>query len=160
MPVAERYWSKVDRSGGSGACWPWTAARHGQGYGLFTQDGKLHRAHRVAWSLTHGAIPKSVGFHGTCVLHRCDNPPCCNPEHLFLGTHFDNMRDMSNKGRAAQPDNRGERCYAAKLTAADVRQMRRLSAHGASSSDIAKAFDVSQPAAWRIINGQRWTHVL
>lgn len=103
--LAQRFWAKVDRSGGSDACWPWTARKHRFGYGLIRADsgGLTLRAHRVSWELTNGPIPEGTGYHGTCVLHRCDNPRCVNPAHLFLGTAADNSHDMSQKGRAWRP---------------------------------------------------------
>ena len=78
-------------------CWTWTGkSRSGEGmrYGLFRANGKYQGAHRVAWQIVHGAIP--AGMH---VCHHCDNPICVRPDHLFLGTHLDNMRDMVAKGR-------------------------------------------------------------
>jgi hypothetical protein len=93
-----RFWSKVDSSAGPDACWPWLAkarAQSGEGYGNFAiRNGKYVHAHRFAWQLTNGPIPS--GLQG---CHKCDNPLCCNPRHLFLGTHQDNMDDMHAKGR-------------------------------------------------------------
>lgn len=77
------------------SCWIWTGPRFKSGYGRASQGSKKRRAHRVAYEIFVGTIPD--GMH---VLHKCDNPPCVNPEHLFLGTHIDNMRDMEAKGRA------------------------------------------------------------
>lgn len=79
-------------------CWEWTAARHPSGYGTFYFNGKWSRAHRTAWELANGPIPE-----GLLVLHRCDNPPCVNPRHLWLGTDADNTRDMIAKGRGNDP---------------------------------------------------------
>jgi hypothetical protein len=93
QPVAERFWSKVDRRGAED-CWPWTARRDGCGYGTFKVDGKTVRASRQAWALTHGDLGA-----GQRVCHSCDNPPCCNPAHLWAGTQKDNVLDMVAKGR-------------------------------------------------------------
>lgn len=89
----ERFWSRVDRRGPD-ECWPWTGSRNPAGYGAFSRGGKRSNTHRVAWEMTHGPIPGRLH-----VLHACDNPPCCNPAHLSLGTHEDNMADMVAKGR-------------------------------------------------------------
>src|ERR1700680_5052102 len=79
QPLSERFWSHVDQSGGPDACWPWLISFAQFGYGQFCiEKGKMERSHRVAYALTFGAIPE-----GMCVLHRCDNPACCNPAHLW-----------------------------------------------------------------------------
>lgn len=90
----ERFWERVDRSGGPGACHPWTRAKTPRGYGAVTWHNRSQRAHRMAWIITYGPIPAGLN-----VLHRCDNPPCCNSAHLFLGTAADNNADMRAKGR-------------------------------------------------------------
>jgi uncharacterized protein YjiS (DUF1127 family) len=94
---AELFWSKVKR-GGPDECWPWLAATNEKGYGVVGGKDGTTKANRVAWKLTNGPIPD-----GKCVLHRCDNPPCCNPGHLFTGTRGDNNRDMHAKGRGVVP---------------------------------------------------------
>jgi hypothetical protein len=91
------FWTAVDQSGGSDACWPWQRHRNPEGYGV-TKLAGFRRAHRLAWCLTNGPIPD-----GMLVCHTCDNPPCCNPAHLFLGTESDNRQDMLAKGRGPQP---------------------------------------------------------
>jgi hypothetical protein len=97
MRLEDRFWSKVDQSGGERACWPWTAGTVRHGYGRISVPPRGHsvRAHRLAYELTFGPVKD-----GWAVLHACDNPPCCNPFHLFLGSQADNVRDMHFKGRA------------------------------------------------------------
>jgi hypothetical protein len=90
--LAKRFHEKVQQ-GEADACWPWLGAEHGKGYGGISIRGRSQPAHRVAYELACGAIPA-----GLWVLHRCDNPKCVNPAHLFLGTHQDNMDDMKKKG--------------------------------------------------------------
>lgn len=96
----DRFWSKVRKGDG---CWEWTAWINSNGYGEFTKDHKNLKASRVSWILTYGPIPD-----GLFVCHHCDNPPCVRPDHLFLGTPLDNMRDMIAKGRGAHQKRRAQ----------------------------------------------------
>jgi hypothetical protein len=104
-----RFWSKVDKSGGDESCWEFIGAKANFGYGSFRFLGKADRGHRVAWQLKEGAIP-----NGLFVCHSCDNPPCCNPAHLFLGTARDNVADMRAKGRSVISPEGRERISASK----------------------------------------------
>lgn len=98
--LADRFNEKVDRSGGPDACWPWTGSRNDRNYGQIGRGSDVLKTHRVAYELVNGPIPAAVGHHGTMlVLHRCDNPPCCNPAHLRLGTPKANTDDMIAKSR-------------------------------------------------------------
>ncbi|TXN22085.1 HNH endonuclease [Methylobacterium sp. WL19] len=98
-----RFWTKV-RKGDAGACWPWIGARSGFGYGRFKVGGKLYSPHRLIYAMECGPIKNAIGHHGSVVMHTCDNPACCNPAHLTLGTQQDNVTDMAVKGRGAWSD--------------------------------------------------------
>lgn len=175
----EQFWAKVDRSGGPDACWPWTANRLAQGYGRFWSDGKSCKSHRAAWEFVNGQIPD-----GMCICHSCDNPPCCNPAHLWLGTNRDNIADRDRKGRTAKGDRTRSRLYPeslprgdehwcrlhperivrgaarrnAVLTDDDVRRIRGLA--GVISQDkIAARLGVSQATVSQIIRRKTWSHV-
>jgi len=91
--TGEKFWASLDIRGNED-CWEWQRGRDDGGYGCVCYSGKRYGAHRLAWELTNGPIPE-----GLLVCHSCDNPPCCNPKHLFLGTHGDNMQDALTKGR-------------------------------------------------------------
>ena len=140
LPVDVRFGLKVGPEDAKG-CWPWTGAINEWGYGTFWLDGKMIRAHRISWHLTGRDIPE-----GVLVLHSCDNPKCVNPHHLFLGTPEDNMRDMARKGRT----------NTTKLTAIDVKEIRRLDSVGARSKDLARMFYISYASIRYIVNRQTW----
>lgn len=130
-------------------CWEWKKCRNAEGYGVLRRNKKTLSAHRVAWNAVNGPIPD-----GMCVLHRCDNPGCVNPEHLFLGTLADNMADMVQKGRGRLPENSGERNGGAKLTWSQVREIRSI--RGETRADIAKRYGIAQSTLSRIIQGASW----
>lgn len=140
IPLHARFWSKVRVTSG---CWEWMSRRNSAGYGqLYMSEAgrrKTWRAPRVAWLLSHGPIPP-----GLFVLHRCDNPPCVNPDHLFLGNTMDNAQDMMAKGRGPS----GERNGNARLTAADVQDIRDRLARGEATRSIARIYGVD-PATIR-----------
>lgn len=94
---AARFWSKVD-VGRPGQCWIWRRSRQRNTYGQIYRGGRLALSHRTAWELINGPMPDDAK-----ACHTCDNPPCCNPSHIFMGTQADNVRDMVAKGRAAGP---------------------------------------------------------
>lgn len=151
LSLVERFWPKV-ASASPEQCWPWTACRFWAGYGKFGVDGKTAYAHRVAWVLIHGPIPEDLD-----VLHTCDNPPCCNPAHLFLGTHADNMRDRERKGRHNAPH--GEKSGTSKLNDALVATIRERYRNGETVAALASDVGVVYSTIYVIVTYKRWKHV-
>jgi hypothetical protein len=149
MTPLGRFLANVQQSDG---CWTWTAAVNRQGYGVTRPlPGGSRLAHRVSWELHRGTIPS-----GALVCHHCDNPPCVNPEHLFLGTIADNHRDMCLKGRASGGSMRGSAHPRARLSAEEVRQVRILASLGVTQSWMAERFAISRPAISHIVAGRCW----
>lgn len=149
QPIGDRFWGNVERATNEDSCWEWTGLRS-EGYGSISYAGRMRRAHRVSWELHNGPIPQ-----GLLVLHRCDNPPCVRPDHLFLGTVTDNNRDRAVKGRSA--DVRGWRSPKAKLTQAHVDEIRLRRANGESTVSLGTAFGVHHGTISRIAKRQTWT---
>lgn len=136
-------------------CWVWVGPRDSGGYGIWARHGAIDKAHRAAWRLFRGAIPPS-----RMVLHSCDVRNCVNPEHLWLGSQLDNMRDCVLKGRhrSGEP-RRGEANHYAKLKEADVLRARALRVEGFTYKAIAKIIGVSTMTAFRAVTGQSWSHI-
>jgi hypothetical protein len=150
-----RFMGYVRRDGCSG-CWEWTGTKNPLGYGKFHLEGKSGcLAHRVSYQHYFGNVSAGSG-----VLHRCDNPSCVNPDHLFAGTQADNMRDCSRKGRVRTSDRSGENNQHAKLTrnrAAVIRQ--RYFMGGVTMKNLAEEFDVSEATISRVVNKRTWNDV-
>lgn len=127
-------------------CIEWHGSANAKGYGMMVYKGRIHAAHRVSWQEHKGEIPA-----GLLVLHRCDNPKCVNPEHLFLGTNQDNMDDMKQKGRQFTP--RGEEHKRSKLTWDAVRDIR---SSGESARSLAAKYGVSDMTIYYVKTGKGW----
>lgn len=149
LSEAETFESRLKPNDATG-CIEWQGARDKNGYGTLRSGGRDHKAHRLAYENANGAIPD-----GRLVCHSCDNPACCNPAHLFLGTSADNTRDMVTKGRSL----RGSRSHNAKLTESDIPKIRALLASGISQQAIGSAFGVVQTVISRIHLRTTWSHV-
>lgn len=146
-PAGERLEKQSERVG---ECIEFTGYRDKNGYGSLTIDGVYVRAHRLAFELSHGEVPE-----GLFVRHKCDNPPCINPDHLEPGTPADNMRDKVIRGRSA----RGAGNAAAKLTEADVKKIRSLGGDGWTHAELASLFGVGKSTIGRVIRRANWRHV-
>lgn len=154
-PIEQRFWSKVDTSGGPDACWPWLRSVTKEGYGQFNVDGQMYLASIVALELAVGVRPE-----GMEAMHSCDNPPCCNPDHLSWGTRQQNIADRVSRGRSHRAP--GSANPFAKLTEEIVTQARKRyipghRQHGASA--IAREVGISIPAMIKAISGRNWKHL-
>lgn len=174
--IDERVWDHVNKDGPTpphvadlGPCWEWAGDRVRHGYGVIRNGSKgagRTLAHRVTYAVTFGPIPE--GLH---VLHKCDNPPCVRPDHLFVGTHADNMADARQKKRFAAGDRspsrlfperlrRGSRGYWAKLTEEQVAEIKAMyRPYRVSQHTIAKMYGVTRGTIAQIIQGKAWRHV-
>ena len=152
----DRFWSKVQKRSPDD-CWLWATHTNNQGYGRFTTWRKNRRrrflAHRIAYQLVTGEP-----IDGKVLLHRCDTPRCCNPNHLKPGTQADNIADARAKGRMVPPPiHRGEASSRARLTAAQVAEIRRrYAAGGVLQRELAAEYGVTQTAISAVVRGQTW----
>ena len=149
-------WSKVEKKG-EDECWPWQGYNNGK-YGRVEINDKSYYAHRVIFNLANpGKIdlnaPKDTDEYGF-IMHSCDNPICCNPKHLLIGTHADNMADKVAKGRS--PDfsgDKGPRCKLSMSQAAEIRELRK---QGVSARELAKQYDISLPSIKTLLAGKSY----
>lgn len=149
-PKQAPFWDSVE-VGPTDKCWPWRRGTTRAGYGQTWLNGKNVLAHRVAWEIHNGSVPKGV------IRHSCDNPRCCNPFHLSDGTYKDNTADMLSRNRNKPPQ--GEKNRHAKLTSELVISMRAEDARGASRTYLAEKYSVTTSTVSSIINRITWKHV-
>src|SRR5580700_1790524 len=161
LTLSELFWRKVNKNGpipkhcpAIGQCWIWTACTNDRGYGRLAFMEKRNSphfllAHRASWKIHFGELPE---IH---VLHKCDNPPCVRPSHLFIGTDADNVHDRIRKGRSAK----GERIPSHVVTEKNVIEIDELSSQGFLQADIAKKFGIAISTVSCIIHRKRWKHV-
>ena len=141
--------SKIDKSNPD-ACWVWTANTIKDGYGHVRENGKMKLAHQIAWERVYGEIPENIK-----VCHSCDNPPCVNPKHLFLGTQKQNMEDMSRKGR--HHDVAGYKHSRRKLSGDDIIAIRSIArGNNVFKKEIGQIFGISITHVTRIVNRESW----
>lgn len=151
LSVEERFWSKVDRSGD---CWIWMASIDSRGYGHFWFNGRLARAHRVAWILTNGPFPE-----GKQSNHRCHNRRCVRPDHIYPGTASENVRDTEEAGRGNHP--RGEANGLSRLTVEQVRALRVAYRPGRKGnlSKLARIVGMTRGGLHHVVTGRCWTEI-
>ena len=155
--MEERFWEKVAIQRAED-CWLWMANKNNKGYGMFGLGSAVlgkGLAHRTSYELAFGKIPK-----GSWVLHRCDNPACVNPRHLFLGTPKDNVADMDAKGRRVLSGFKGEQIGTSKFTAAEITAMRQAYVAGEKAAHIADRFGMKRSAISDVLGGRSWKHIL
>ena len=155
----QRFWSKVDIKSND-ECWHWKGiglkggnkSKKAFPYGKLIINGRYEGAHRISWIIHHGNIPDNL-----YILHKCDNPSCVNPNHLFPGTAKDNVHDRNNKHRVKYK--KGEQCSWAKLTEQQVIKIRERAADGELHKDLAKEYKVKRTTVNDIAIGKKWKHV-
>jgi hypothetical protein len=156
-PLRERFLARVEKTE---TCWLWTARTGTFGYGVMPEGGHAGRdlyAHRISYELFHGPIPE-----GLFVLHRCDNPRCVNPDHLFLGTADDNAKDAARKKRVpsgAQHHTQRPDHKQVKLDQQSVREIRQRYAEGATRPQLSKLYGVTVASIGNVVNGRTWRNV-
>lgn len=145
--VIERFWKYTKVQAG---CWVWVGSYAVRGgYGQLNDRGKLLKAHRLSYGIAHGKIPR-----GAHVLHRCNTPPCVNPNHLYAGDNSDNARDRIRAGTQFKiPPMPGEKSPHAKLTAKQVKKIRQSTESGAA---LARRFGVTRQTIWKLRKGSTW----
>lgn len=166
--IRVRFWSKVDRSGGWNACWPWKASLKDGHYGAFGWFGRVRRSHQIAYILSY-----NVSDIALCVLHSCDNSICCNPKHLHLGTQLQNIAERQVRNRTAKGNKSGARLHRGKMAnyglangstkltidlAISILSDYSPQKRGSGSYVLARKYRVSKPTILSLVRGTSWLH--
>lgn len=149
IPI-DRFWRKVKKTKD---CWLWIANKSNRNYGMFAINNKKVSAHRYSYKYHYGSIP-----NGLYICHKCDNPPCVNPKHLYAGTQSDNLKDAANKNRRVYTSRQGSKNNLSKLKEIDVLKIRSLSKNK-TYKEIANMFNVDPTNIGYIIRRRTWTHI-
>lgn len=157
--VKARFWARIDVRGPN-ECWPWKGSGAREGYGSFSMFGQSYRAHRLSLVLARGKDLRT----DQQACHRCDNPPCCNPAHLFVGTNYDNIQDRTRKGRTVRAPRdevkvnhqRGEKHHKAKLNRALVEEIRERVSRGETIASLARNLGMNSGHLSRVVSGRNW----
>lgn len=150
--MPEDFWNRVQKSQSLDACWPWLGCEDGHGYGCLKYQGIVRKAHRLAWELANRVTLSNKDIF---VCHHCDNPVCCNPAHLWIGSVIDNNRDAMKKNRTCK----GSRNANARLKEADIPMIFSRHRRGESQRFIAKAYRVYQSTIGEVLRRESWLHV-
>ena len=150
-PLSTRFWSKVNKTE---TCWEWTGALGKLGYGNIEEAGRCYSSHRASWTMANGPIP-----HGAEVCHHCDNRKCVRPDHLFLGTHEENMADAAAKKRMRPTSRPGEANPRHILSSRDIPYIRELNGIGFTQRELGMMYGVSQVMIGNIVRRKAWSHI-
>ncbi len=145
-----KFWKFVNKKGND-ECWEWAGRYCTRGYGVLSIKSADRLAHRISYRIAYGHLPTEM-----LVCHRCDNPKCVRPDHLFLGTSLDNVRDAINKGRACLL---GEESAASKIKTSDVLKIRQMAKDGIPCAVIAKSFPINDSQVLNIFHRRSWPHI-
>jgi hypothetical protein len=153
VPIEKRFWKYIVKDKNPDKCWKWTGSKISFGYGMLRHNHTGILAHRISYELLVGPI-----HAGLFVCHLCDNPECCNPKHLWLGTNKDNTNDRDKKGRCKS--NVGINNPRATLSENQMIIIKYKLKEGISLSKLAKEFSITKTSMWRIKNGISWKHIV
>lgn len=155
MELIEKFLKKLPNTLTENYCWEWQGIKDKQNYGILHHNRKNLKAHRISYEIYY-----SEPLGELYCLHKCDNPSCVNPNHLFSGTNLDNMRDKVKKGRCFTGNQKGEKNGSSKLKDKDVIDIRYLYSKGITKKQLAKKYNIHEINVYYIITNKTWKHLL